>query len=89
MKRLGMTAVVVATEPRRVRRQRLAAAVHRLGERAVFELLDELARRHPEIADDLDRRLAAHAERLNRGLLRAVCSDRFAPAPMRPVSRDV
>jgi len=31
----------------------------------------------------------AYAERLNRNLLRAVGGDRFVPAPMRVVGRDV
>src|SRR4051812_46150715 len=69
---------VTSQELRRLRRQRAVECAHRLGARAVFELLDELARCYPEIADDLDRRLAAYAERLNPDLLQAIDGDRFS-----------
>lgn len=73
-------------ELRRIRWQRAARAVHMLGPRALYELLDEIARYHPEIAGDLDQRLRAYAERLSPELLRAVGADRFAPQPLRLVS---
>ena len=69
----------------RLRRQRLVECLHRLGPRPTFELVDELARRHPDIADDLDRRLAAYTERLTPELLRAVGANRFPASPLRIV----
>jgi hypothetical protein len=76
--------VTAPAELRRLRRQLLASAVHKLGERALFELLDELARHH-DIGDDIDRRLRRYADRLNPELLRAVGGDRFPPTPLRAV----
>jgi hypothetical protein len=72
------------TELRRQRRQRMAAAVHALGSRVVFELLDEIGRHHG-IANDIDTRLAKYAK-LDRRLLRTVGGDRFAPPPLRVVA---
>jgi len=71
----------------RLRRQRHALLLHRLGERVVFEFLDELARHHPEIADDIDRRLAWYAA-IDPGMLRAVGGDRMPPTPLRLVRLD-
>ena len=65
----------------RLRRQRLVERLHRLGPRAVFELLAELARHHPDIAEDLDRRLARYAA-LDPAMLAATGGDRFAPLPV-------
>src|SRR4051794_1159809 len=79
------TTPYIAPELRLLRRKRLAAAVHRLAARVVFELLDEPARHYPEIASDVDRRLALYAERLNPGLLRAAGGDRFPAGPMRVI----
>ena len=70
---------------RRLRRQRAIECAHHLGARAIFEFVDELARHHPEIADDIDGRLAAYAERLTPDLLRAIGGDRFPMAPMRAI----
>jgi hypothetical protein len=64
----------------RLRRQRLAEPLYRLGSRVVFELLDELARHHG-IGDDIDQRLGAYAA-LERDLLRALDGDRFQAGPM-------
>lgn len=64
---------------RRLQLQRMVAAVHALGPRAVFELLDEIGRHH-DIANDIDRRLERYAA-LDRNMLRAVGGDRFAPWP--------
>ena len=72
-------------ELRRQRWQRMAIAVHALGPRVVFELLDELARHHHAMADDIDCRLAKYAA-LDRRLLRGVGGDRFAPPPLRIVA---
>jgi hypothetical protein len=73
------------TELRRQRRQRLAAAVHALGARVVFELLDEIGRHHG-IANDIDCRLESYAA-LDRDVLRAVCADRLPPPPVWMVHR--
>jgi len=62
----------------------MALRLHRLGPRATFELLDELARAHPEIAPDIDRRLERYAQ-LSPALLRATGGDRFPAAPIRLV----
>jgi len=51
----------------------------------LFEFVDELARHHPEIASDIDRRLAAYAERLSPELLHAIGGDQFPVSPMRVV----
>lgn len=67
----------------RARRERLVTALHRLGPRVVFELLDELDR-HLGLGDDIDRRLERYA-RLDLDVLHAVGGDRFAPAPLRAV----
>jgi hypothetical protein len=67
----------------RLRRQRLAERVHRLGARVVFELLDEIARHH-DLGDDVDDRLARFAA-LDPAMLRAVGGARFAPVPLRAV----
>ena len=69
---------------RRLRRQRQVERLHRLGARAVFELVDEIARHHPDIADDLDARLARFA-RLDPAVLAAVGADRLPGPPMRAI----
>jgi hypothetical protein len=69
---------------RRLRRQRNARAVHGLGPRTVFELIDEIAKHHPSIADDFDRRLARYAA-LDPAALRAAGGDGFAPLPLRSI----
>lgn len=69
---------------RRQRRQRWAAAVHRLGPRPFLEFLLELDRVHG-LGDDLDRRLARYAG-IDPGMLRAIGGDRFPAAPLRLVS---
>jgi hypothetical protein len=66
----------------RFRRQRLVEQVHAFGARIAFEFVDELARRHPEIADDIDLRLGRYAE-LDPEVLRAVGADRFPVSPVR------
>jgi hypothetical protein len=66
-------------EQARLRRQRAVVVIHRLGARAVFELLDELARHHG-IGADLDHRLERYAD-LDIDLLRTLGGDRFAPTP--------
>jgi hypothetical protein len=68
----------------RLRRQRAAARVRRLGARVVFELINEICRRYPSIAADLDHRFARFAA-IDPGILAAVGGDRFAASPMRLV----
>src|SRR3954454_21077080 len=70
------TTTRTAPELHRFRRQRAAEIVHRLGARAVYELLAEISRHHPTIADDIDRKLERYAERLSPDLLRATGGDR-------------
>jgi hypothetical protein len=65
---------------RRLRRQRNARSVHRLGARVLFELVDELARHYPKFADDIDRRLERFAE-VDPDALGRVGGDKFAPPP--------
>ena len=69
----------------RARRQRAAERLHRLGARAVFELLDEIGRHHPATAEDIDRRLERYAARSNAELLRETGGDRLPALPMRIV----
>ena len=66
-----------------LRRQRQVVALHRLGARATFELLDELDRRH-RLGEDLDERLARYAA-IEPSVLRAIGGDRFPPNPTRGV----
>jgi hypothetical protein len=67
----------------RLRRQRNAQRLHELGPRAVFELLDEIARHH-EIESDIDFRLGRYAA-INPQLLRRAGGDRFPAPPTRLV----
>jgi hypothetical protein len=67
----------------RLRREHLARSIHQLGARALFELLDEIAREHG-LGDDFDRRLERYAA-VDFDLLRATGGDRFAASPMRTV----
>ena len=62
-----------------LRRQRQIEHIHRLGARAVSELLYEVAE-----GEDLDRALDAYS-RLTPGLLKALGGDRFPPAPIHEV----
>jgi hypothetical protein len=66
---------------RRLRRQHLARELHRLGARALFELVDELDRVHG-LGDDLDQRLEAYAA-LDAELIAVVGADQFPPSPTR------
>lgn len=70
---------------RLMRRRHVVDRVHALGPRALGELLAELARRHPEIAEDIDDRLAAYADRLTPEMLRATGGDRWPASPLRAV----
>jgi hypothetical protein len=69
----------------RLRWQRYVEAIHPLGARVEFEFIDELVRHHPEIADDLDERLAQYAA-LNPDILVALGGDRFPATPLHAVS---
>ena len=66
---------------RRLRRRRQIERIYALGVRAVFEVIDEIDRRHG-LGDDLDRRLARYA-RLDPMVLSTVGGDRFANMPFR------
>jgi hypothetical protein len=66
----------------RLRRQRHVRALHRLGARAIGELLDELDRYHG-LGEDLDQRLdEAYATRLTSEMLYVTGGDRFPAAPI-------
>jgi hypothetical protein len=82
--RLSSRESLKAQAQQRLRRQQLARRVHRLGARVVFELIDEIARHHDDLADDIDRRLASYAS-LNREVLQATGGDRFPPSPTRAI----
>jgi len=64
-----------------LRRERQIQRIHTLGPRVVFELIDELDRRH-ELGPDLDNRLGRYAA-LGPGTLRAIGGDRFPASPVR------
>jgi hypothetical protein len=64
-----------------LRRQRLVAQVHRLGERVFFELLDELDRRGIVSWAELEPRLERFAA-LDPEILQALGGDRFAAWPL-------
>src|SRR5258707_5595269 len=68
----------------RLCRQRHAQRLHHLGERAVFEFVDELARHYPEIADNLDQRLERFAA-LDPALLRWAVGCKFPPGALRTI----
>src|SRR5436190_11744217 len=76
---LDNLAALRAQASQRLHRQRLVGQVHRLGARAVFELIDELDRHHG-LGDDLDRRLEAYAG-LDAELIAVVGADQFPPSP--------
>jgi hypothetical protein len=67
-----------------LRRQRLCARVHRLGDRVLYELLDELDRHGVASWADVEPRLERFAS-LDPELLRAVGAGRFAARPMHAV----
>ena len=62
----------------RLRRQRHAEKVHRLGARVLFEFVDELAHHHPDIAVDITKRLARYAA-LDPVMVEVTGGDRFSP----------
>ena len=77
--------MTVLIELRRQRQQRMAAAVHALGARVVFELLEEIGRDHG-IAKAVDNRLE-HYPALDRTVLGAVRADESPPQPVWLVHR--
>ncbi len=68
-----------------LRLQRGAEHVHRLGARALAELLAELARDRCELVATLDR-LDAWRAGLTPDLVRAAGGDRFPPRPLHEVA---
>jgi hypothetical protein len=70
----------------RLRRRRQIERIWRLGPRVVFELIDEIDRRHG-LSDYLDQRLARYAG-LDRLSLAAVGADRFVCLPVHTVPDD-
>jgi hypothetical protein len=68
----------------RLRRQHLITALHRLGARATFEFISEIAGRFG-IEQHVDDRLEAYASRLTPQLLRLTGGDKFPALPMRAV----
>jgi hypothetical protein len=70
-----------ASEARRLRRQRYAARIWRLGDRVLFELIDQIADRY-DLEDELDRLLDRFAG-LDPAFLRALGGDRLPPNPTR------
>lgn len=82
--RQSFTREILKTQAQqRLRRQELARRVHRLGVRVLFELIDEIARRHG-LGEDIDARLARYAQ-LDPEVLHKIGGDRFAPIPTRVV----
>jgi hypothetical protein len=69
-----------AIETRRLRRQQQLVELCRTP-RLVFELIDELARHHPEIVEDIDRRMAKYTA-ADRDMLRATGGGRMPAVPM-------
>jgi hypothetical protein len=67
----------------RLRRQRYVEQICQ-APRLVFELIEEIKRHHPTIADDVDARLERYAS-VNRHLLAAVGGDRFPAMPLRVI----
>ncbi|HTV44843.1 MAG TPA: hypothetical protein VMF05_05970 [Stellaceae bacterium] len=73
------------TGPNDIRRQRQVEAIHRLGPRVIYELLQAIGRAHG-ISADIDRMLARYAA-LNPAVLAAVGGDRFPAPPIWPLKR--
>ena len=73
-----------AQAQQRLRRQRHVELFRLNSARVWLEFVDELARHHPQIAADLDRRLGRYAE-LSPELLHAVGADRFPLRPLRVI----
>jgi hypothetical protein len=69
------------TEARRLRRQRYAARIWGLGDRALFELVDHIAGRFG-IEDEIDHLLGRFA-RLSPAVLRALGADKLPLPPIR------
>jgi hypothetical protein len=69
---------------RQFRRQRLVERVHRNGARVVFEFIDEIARHHPGIVEDLDQRLERYAA-IDPETLAVLGGDQFPSRPLRLV----
>jgi hypothetical protein len=65
----------------RLRLQRQAVALHRLGPRPLAEFIDEIIARHPELQARLDIYVRLTPERLS-----AVGADRFPPAVFKVAS---
>jgi hypothetical protein len=70
-----------ASETRRLRRQRYAARIWRLGDRVLFELVDQIAGRF-DLEDEVDRLLDRFAG-LDPVVLRALGGDRLPSNPTR------
>jgi hypothetical protein len=67
-----------------LRRRSQVEAIRRLGPRALAELLDELRRHHPAIAEDIDQRLARYAA-LDPQILASVGGDRWPAVPIHAI----
>ena len=73
------------SETRRLRRQRYAARIWRLGDRVLFELVEHIAGRF-DLEDEVDRLLDRFAG-LDPDALRLLGADRLPPNPTRIVPR--
>src|SRR5205823_5976473 len=62
--------------PRRLFRQRAVSRIHMLGAWAMFEFVDELIRYHPDLEDEIDRRIDRYAD-LDPALLWVLGGDKF------------
>jgi hypothetical protein len=71
-------------ELRRLRRQRYAQRIWRLGERVAFELVEHLIAAFDLDEDAVDNVLGHFAE-INPNVLRALGADRLPPAPIHAV----
>jgi hypothetical protein len=69
-----------ASEAWRLFRQRAVARVDALGSRPTFELVDEIIRHHPDLEDEIDKRIDKYAD-LDPDLLKYLGADRFPPVP--------
>jgi hypothetical protein len=65
---------------RRASRQQAVARVYKLGVRATFELVDEIICHHPELENEIDRRLDCYG-RLDPEVLRLLGADQFPTMP--------
>jgi hypothetical protein len=73
--------------PRQLLRERAVARVHALGPRVPVELIDEIIRHHPDLEEEIDRRIDKYRD-LDPEFLRLLGADKFPAGPLRIIGPD-